>query len=106
MQSGHFRDIRSTRAAGIPTAVALTLITAGLTLLMAAGICAAAILAHAPAAVVPLVIVGCIVCPVFALWEVPGALADLRAERAGGKALARFRRSLAQLPETEHPLGL
>jgi hypothetical protein len=41
----------------------------------------------------------------FAVWEVPGAIASLRADREGGKALATLRRSLAQLPETEHPLG-
>jgi len=41
----------------------------------------------------------------FAVWEVPGAIALLQAEREGGEALATLRRSLAQLPETEHPLG-
>jgi hypothetical protein len=42
----------------------------------------------------------------FAVWEVPGAIASLWAEREGGKALATLRRRLAQLPETEHPLGV
>jgi hypothetical protein len=40
----------------------------------------------------------------FAGWEVPNALATLRSDRAG-KALRKLRRSLAELPETEHPLG-
>ncbi len=41
----------------------------------------------------------------FAGWEVPSAVAALRSERAG-RALARLRRTLDELPETEHPLGL
>ena len=53
---------------------------------------------------IPLVVAICIGCPLFAGWEVPNALAALRANRAG-KALARLRRSLDELPETEHPLG-
>lgn len=85
---------------------ALTLISAAFTVLMSAAVCAAAVVAHAPPPVVPLVVVASIGCPVFALWEVPNALAAMRAAREGGEALLRFRRSLAQLPETEHPLGL
>jgi hypothetical protein len=73
---------------------------------MSAGLCAAAIVAPAPSAVVPLVVVISVGCPVFAAWEVPGAIASVRAEQERGKALAALRRSLAQLPETEHPLGL
>jgi hypothetical protein len=73
---------------------------------MSAGLCAAAIVAPAPSAVVPLVVVISVGCPVFAAWEVPGAIACVRAEQERGKALAALRRSLAQLPETEHPLGL
>jgi hypothetical protein len=72
---------------------------------MSAGLSAAAIVAPAPTAVVPLVVVISVGCPIFAVWEVPGAIASMRAEREGDKALAMLRRSLAQLPETEHPLG-
>ena len=80
----------------------LVLIAAALTLAISAGVCVGAILVHAPPAVVPLVVAVCIGGPVFASWEVPVALASVRAERA----LARLRSSLERLPETEHPLGL
>lgn len=90
----------------MPARAALTLFAAVATALMSAGLCAAALLAPAPIPVVPLVVVISVGCPIFAVWEVPGAIASLRAEREGGEALAALRRSLAQLPETEHPLGL
>ncbi len=89
----------------MPARAALTLIAAAATALISAGLCAAAILAPAPIPVVPLVVVIAVGCPMFAVWEVPGAIALLQAEREGGEALATLRRSLAQLPETEHPLG-
>ena len=69
---------------------------------------AAAMLVPAPADVVPVVATICVICPLFAAWELPGAVAALwtgpvaRRERA----LGRLRRGLARLPETEHPLGL
>src|SRR5438477_10679652 len=63
---------------------ALTLIAAAATALMCAGICAAAIVAHAPTAVVPLVVVISIGCPIFAVWEVPNAIVSLRAEAESG----------------------
>jgi hypothetical protein len=85
---------------------ALTLIAAAATALIGAGLCAAAMVAPAPTPVVPLVVVISVSCPIFVGWEVPGAIASLRAEKERGKALAALRRSLAQLPETEHPLGL
>jgi hypothetical protein len=72
---------------------------------MCAGLCAAAIIAPAPTAVVPLVVLISVGCPIFAVWDVPGAVASLRAEREKGNALATLRRSLERLPETEHPLG-
>jgi hypothetical protein len=68
-------------------------------------VCAAATLTPAPSAVVPLVALICVGCPMFASWEVPPALAALRARR-GNKALAMLRESLDRLPEVEHPLGL
>ena len=87
-----------------PARARLVLITALLSALVAAGICVAAILARAPVAAAPLVAAICVGCPVFAAWELPGALAALRVNR-GEQALARLRRRLAELPETEHPLG-
>ncbi len=93
-----------------PTAPAaqpgLVLIAALLTALFSAGVCAAAILVPAPAAAVPVIALVCVGCPIFAMWEAPVALASLRADRGGGRALASLRRGLEQLPETEHPLGL
>lgn len=83
----------------------LVLIAAVLTALITAAICAGAILAPAPPAAIPLVVAICLWCPMFSAWEVPSALAALRARR-GGNALARLRRTLDDLPETEHPLGL
>lgn len=84
----------------------LVLVAALLTVLMSGGVCVAAILAPAPAAAIPLVVTIAVGCPVFAAWEAPSALACLRADRAGGRALARLRQTLERLPETEHPLGL
>jgi hypothetical protein len=90
----------------MPARPALTLLAAVATALLSAGLCAAALLVPAPTAVVPLVVVTSVACPIFAVWEVPGAIASLRAEREGAKVVARLHRSLARLPETEHPLGL
>lgn len=93
------------RRSRTPSQSHLVLIAALATTLMSMAMCVGAILAPAPPAVVPLVVAICVGCPVFAAWEVPVALASLRANRAG-KALANLRRSLDQLPETDHPLGL
>lgn len=87
-----------------PGRARLVLFTTLLSALVAAGICVAAILGHAPVAATPLVAALCVGCPLFAAWELPGALAALRMNR-GEQALARLRRRLAELPETEHPLG-
>jgi hypothetical protein len=84
----------------------LVLIVAAFTLLASMAVCAGAILAPAPPAAVPLVIMVCVGCPLFAAWQVPIAVAALRARRLSGQALSMFRRSLDELPETEHPLGL
>jgi hypothetical protein len=83
----------------------LVLLLAVATALASVALCAGAILAPAPSAIVPLVALICVGCPMFASWEVPVAIASLRADR-GHKALAMFRKSLDQLPEVEHPLGL
>ncbi|MGO9971600.1 MAG: hypothetical protein ACLP01_01970 [Solirubrobacteraceae bacterium] len=84
----------------------LVLATAAVTALLSAAVCVAAILAPAPAAAVPLVVLICVGCPIFAGWEAPMAYACLRASRTGRKQLASLRHSLEQLPEVEHPLGL
>lgn len=83
----------------------LVVLLAVATALASVALCATAILARAPSAVVPLVALICVGCPIFASWEVPVAVSALRAERSH-KALAMFRKSLDQLPEVEHPLGL
>ncbi len=75
------------------------------TALFSMALCAGAILAHAPAAVVPLVVAVCVGAPLFASWEAPAALAWVRAERTHRDALSRLRQSLDRLPEVEHPLG-
>lgn len=82
------------------------LVVAVATALIAVTVCAAAVLAPAPAAAVPLVVVLCVGGPLFASWDLPVAVASLRTERAGRDAVATLQRSLAQLPEVEHPLGL
>ncbi len=82
-----------------------TCVTAALVLLMGAGLCAAAVLARAPTAVVPLIAVACAGMPVFAAWRLPAALAVLRHPPTGRLSLAALRRDLDRLPETEHPLG-
>jgi hypothetical protein len=73
--------------------------------LLCTGLCLAAILAPAPTAVAPLVAAVCVGGPMFAGWQVPGAVASLRAERKRGRAVGALRRSLEELPEVEHPLG-
>ena len=91
---------------GVGTARArAVMITAGLSVIVAAACCICAILDHAPLAATPLVALVCIAGPMFAIRDVPDALAELRMNNPD-KALARFRRRLAELPETEHPLGL
>jgi hypothetical protein len=84
---------------------ALALLAALLTVVTCAALCAVAIVGCAPDDVVPLIVAICIGCPVLASWQVPGALATLRARRRAAHELAQMRRSLAKLPDTEHPLG-
>jgi hypothetical protein len=84
----------------------LVLAVAVFAVLVSIGMCAGAVLVPAPPAAVPLVVAICIGSPVFAGWEVPRALRAERIERRRRRALAALRKSLEQLPETEHPLGL
>jgi hypothetical protein len=76
--------------------------------LASVGLAAAAMLAPAPAGVVPVVATICVACPLFAAWELPGAVAALWTDSPARRerALGKLRRSLDRLPETEHPLGL
>jgi hypothetical protein len=76
------------------------------TVLVSIGMCAGAVLAPAPPMALPLVVTVCVGSPVFAGWEVPRALRAERIERGQRRAVAALRKSLEQLPETEHPLGL
>jgi hypothetical protein len=75
---------------------------AGLTLVVCAGLIGAAALAPAPPAVVPLLAVICVGLPVLAAFELAAWVPVLR----GDRAVARLRRRLDALPETQHPLGL
>jgi hypothetical protein len=83
----------------------LVLLAALMTTLTSAALCTAAILAPAPVAVVPFVVIICIGCPVLASWQVPDVVAGLRTRRFASRALSQLHRGLAQLPETQHPLG-
>jgi hypothetical protein len=80
---------------------------AGVAALCSAGLCAAAVLAHPPAAVIPLLVLACVGSPVYGTWRLPHAIAALRAGRGEShrRAIATLRRSLDRLPEVEHPLG-
>jgi hypothetical protein len=86
--------------------VVSALMLAVVSALCSAGLVAAAIVLHPPAAIVPLLVIVCVASPVVGTWELPLALTALRARRAGHRhAIAMLRRTLDQLPETEHPLG-
>jgi len=87
---------------------------AGLAVLTCAALFTAAALVPAPPAVLPLVVVVCIAAPMAAAWELRGAISSFRrADRDAdvdqpldSRTLTALRRHLAQLPETQHPLGL
>lgn len=84
----------------------LTLVVAVTAALLSMAICAAAIVVPAPLGAVPLVVVICMLSPLLAGYEVARVTFARRGGLAGRRALARLRSALAQLPETEHPLGL
>jgi hypothetical protein len=65
----------------------------------------AAVLAHAPVAVLPLLIAVVVTLPVIAARELPTTLAMLHRGLHEGRAVSRLRRELDRLPETHHPLG-
>jgi hypothetical protein len=68
-----------------------------------AGLVAAATLAPAPPAALPVLALACIAFGVLATLELPATIAALRAPRLD---LDSLRRHLDRLPEIEHPLGL
>jgi hypothetical protein len=72
---------------------------------MSAALVIAAIALHPPVVAMPLIVVVCVGCPVFATWELPRAVAALRRSRGDARAIAALRRSLDRLPQVEHPLG-
>ena len=95
----------------------MTCVLVAVTGLACAALLTAAILAPAPAAALPVLVVMCIGCPLLSAWELPVAVTVLRVwrrtppEDPGGHALDRedlseLCRRLDALPETEHPLGL
>lgn len=86
---------------------AATCLFAALSLVGSAALCFAAVLMHPPDAAVPLLVIVCIGCPVIGTWDLRAAVATLRHGRrpTNRAAIAQFRRSLARLPEIEHPLG-
>lgn len=75
---------------------------AAMTVTMCAALMTAAVLGHAPVAVLPLLLVTCIAGPMVATTEVIRWAPVLRRTRE----VSRHRRALDRLPETEHPLGL
>jgi len=103
---------------GVPSASRLRrfrrdVLVAGVLTAVTAAICASllavAVLVPAPAAVLPLVAIVALGCPMFAVWELARRIgpADAGAEpRLDAEALHELRRALARLPETRHPLGL
>jgi hypothetical protein len=73
-----------------------------LTTLTSVVILADAALTPAPAAVLPLVVLVCLGCPMLAMLELRPTVVGLRREL---RAVAELRRYLDRLPETQHPHG-
>jgi peptidoglycan/LPS O-acetylase OafA/YrhL len=74
----------------------LSRLFAVVTVVACAGLFAAAALVPAPPAVLPLAALVCIGCPMLVAWHM----------RHTRDPVGELRRSLDELPETEHPLGL
>ena len=85
-----------------------TCVFAVVTAAACAALMSAAALVPAPPAALPLLVVVCVGCPMFAAWQASSSLPVLRHGRPRGRlderALADLRRDLDQLPETAHPL--
>jgi hydrogenase/urease accessory protein HupE len=71
-------------------------------------ILAAAVLSTPPPAILPLLTLVCVGCPMALGWSLPTSVAVLRSvePRLDGRAVRTLRRHLDRLPETQHPLGL
>ena len=69
--------------------------------LACAGLVSAAALVPAPPAVLPLIAIVSVGGPMTVSFELRDAVTALRRQR---RAMALFRRNLAELPETAHPL--
>jgi len=82
-----------------------TCVLCAATVLGSAALMTGATLASAPLAVMPLLVLVCIGCPLAMAWSLPLAVAVLQATESRSQSLAAMRRSLARLPETEHPHG-
>jgi hypothetical protein len=89
-----------------PRQALLTCVLAATAMVASAALFAAAALAPAPPGALPLLIAVCIGCPLLAAWELPIAVTVLRVRASVRRdALTELRARLADLPETEHPLG-
>jgi hypothetical protein len=75
---------------------------AAVVVVAAVGLLLAAALVPAPAAVLPLIVLAGVGMPMVVAYELPPAVASLRARRS---LVTRLRRDLAELPETSHPLS-
>jgi hypothetical protein len=73
---------------------------AAVVVVAAVGLLLAAALAPAPPAVLPFVVLVGVGMPMVVAYELPPAVASLRAHR---RLVTAMRRELAQLPETAHP---
>jgi hypothetical protein len=85
-----------------PSRARLVCLSAAAMALACAGLIVTAVLVPPPAAIVPVLALVCIGCPMAAAYELPAAIMALRSHHRAGAAL---RRVLAELPETPHPLG-
>ena len=85
-----------------PSRARLVCLSAAAMALACAGLIVTAVLVPPPTAIVPILALVCIGCPMAAAYELPAAIRALQAHRRAGAAL---RRVLAELPETPHPLG-
>lgn len=100
-------DTMRSRASADRRRAVLALLFVALTALSCAVLLGAAALVPAPTAALPFAVIVCIACPMVVTLQVPRAIAALRRHRKmDSRALAELRRSLDQLPETKHPLGL
>ena len=105
MRPGSHGHLREVMVDGTPPALPQVVARLCSTVFIVAactGLIAAAALLSAPPAVLPLLVLVCIAGPMLAAIE----LAHLAPHLRGLRSLARHRRALEALPETEHPLGL